>query len=117
MKNVWLYFALIVLCGCNADSDFYDNMDENVVTRSSDVSTDYYFYSSYSPGTEVYDYVGGSKGYPIFSYIETDEGVTAIEPEIISKPEWVANFFMIPSYYNGYALVIVVSANDTDSER
>lgn len=116
MKNVWLFFALIVLCGCNTDNDFYDNMDQNIVTRSSDASTtDYYFYSS-SPRTEEYDYVGGSDGYQIYSYIETGEGVTAIEPELISKPDWVTNFFMIPSYY-GYALVIIVSKNDTDRER
>lgn len=117
MKNVWLFFALIILCGCSADNDFFDNMDQNIATRSSDGTTDYCFNFYYTPNAKSYDYIGGTKEFTINSYMETDGIVTDLEPEIISKPAWVDSIGCMHVYYKIYVLFVRASENNTNSER
>lgn len=117
MKNIRLFFVLIVLCGCSADGDFCDNMDQNVVTRSNDGATNYCFDFYHSPSTTSYDYTGGTKEFTIHSYMETDGVVTDLEPEIISKPDWVDSIECRHVYYKIYVLFVRASENNTNSER
>ena len=110
MKKVLFILSLILGYSCSSEIPFDKDGGEDIVTRTVNDSI-YYFPSNSDEANKIVLELGKKSGsLSIQSYKEYNGIVTDLEPEILSKPDWI-ELEVRHVYYKFYA--IMVETNET----
>lgn len=112
MKKVLFILSLIIGYSCSSEIPFDKDGAENAVTRSTNDSI-YYFPSNSDEANKIVLELGKKSGsLSIQSYKEFNGIVTDLEPEILSKPDWI-ELEVRHVYYKFYAIMIETNETPT----
>lgn len=115
MKKVLFILSLIIGYSCSSEIPFDKDGAENAVTRSANDSV-YYFSSDSDETNRIVLELGKTNvSFSIQSYKECNGIVTDLDPEVLSKPNWI-ELEVRHVYYKLYAIIMEITEIPT-SER
>ena len=106
MKQILLFFILVVLYSCNTDDESWRDINGSIATKSINDTNNYYF-DFYSLSISKFDFdfqgnfLSGSIPY-VSSYMNIDGEIFDIKPELISKPIWVDSIIINQAYISTF---------------